>query len=69
MTEREALAKIEEIVDVLGLSVTLANLGGVCFEKAEHLRCNWQDENAARTWEHAGRAIDKVADNDIVKSL
>lgn len=69
MTEREALAKIEEIVDVLSLSVTLANLGGVCFEKAEHLRANWQDESTAKLWDRAGHKIDRLAHNDHINSL
>jgi hypothetical protein len=69
MNEREALAKIEEIVDVLGLSVMLANLGGVCAEKADHLRCNWQDARSAKVWDRAGRMIDRLAHNDTVNAL
>lgn len=69
MTEREALAKVEEIVDVLGLSVTLATLGTVCAEKAAHLRHNWQDHVTAKVWESAGRKCDKLAHDDKVNAL
>lgn len=69
MTEREALSKVEEIVDALGLSVVLATMGTVCAEKAEHLRANWQDNRTANVWARAGRSIDKLAHNDTGNSL
>lgn len=53
--------ELEQIVDKLGLSFTLHALEQICYEKAEHLRSNWQDENAAKMWERDARKLDTVA--------
>jgi hypothetical protein len=34
---------LEELVDSRGLNAVLDTLADICHEKAEHIRCNWQD--------------------------
>jgi len=53
---------LEAMVDRNGLPHVLDALATICFEKAEHLRSNWQDESAAKEWERFGKAVDKAAD-------
>lgn len=61
MSEREQLAdQLEHLVDKYGLNAMLAELANVCGEKAEHLRVNWQDSDAAKEWEKAGNRIAKA---------
>ena len=50
-----------EFIDKHTLCDVLEALTEVCFEKAEHLRTNWQDINAAKEWERAGHKIDMLA--------
>lgn len=38
---------VEGLIDAHGLSQVLDSMSTVCFEKAEHLRVNWQDQAAA----------------------
>ncbi len=51
---------IEIMIENLSLSGMLSILSQVCYEKAEHLRTNWQDLETARTWEKVGRAVGKI---------
>lgn len=52
---------LEGLIDRNGLSGTLADLVAVCYEKAEHLRANWQDEEAAKAWERHASRIEGLA--------
>ena len=49
------------MVDKVGLSKLLFMLAEVCGEKADHLRSNWQDDNAAEQWLADARSIEKLA--------
>ena len=49
--------QLENILDSAGLSKLLERLAIVCHEKADHLRTNWQDYEAALNWEAAGSKI------------
>lgn len=60
MTTQEQ-TDLEMLVDRHGLFAVLDSLSGICGGKAEHLRGNWQDENAARDWEKAESAVDRAA--------
>lgn len=42
--------ELEAMVDKLGLYGVLDALQVITYEKAEHLRTNWQDSSAARAW-------------------
>lgn len=68
-------AQLESLVDTFGLAAMIDELEAMCYEKAEHIRTNWQDgtsgnEYLAKTWERDGgklaicsRAITKGPDS------
>jgi hypothetical protein len=59
---REQLqAALELLVDAEGLAPVLWALCRMAADKAEHLRGNWQDGPAARTWEKDGKLIERAA--------
>jgi hypothetical protein len=62
-TERikEQEKALEAMIDSESLARVLENLETVCLEKAEHLRTNWQDEAAAKSWESLALRIDRAA--------
>lgn len=51
---------IKTMIDGMSLSGVLEILSQVCYEKAEHLRTNWQDPDTARAWEKVARAVGKI---------
>lgn len=64
MSDREAVAaseRLEKEVDRWGLDGVLMMVADVCYEKAEHIRTNWQDAQTARVWERAAARIIKLA--------
>lgn len=69
MTQEELIAKIEPILDGSTLADVLLATARICNEKAEHLRCNWQDDTAARVWDKAAKRIDEVSANPHVASV
>jgi hypothetical protein len=53
---------IEQLIDENGgLAAILDAIAAVAFEKAEHLRSNWQDNNTAKVWEAAAEKISKLS--------
>lgn len=65
MKEKDWLAlqdTLEKLIDKHSLKDVLHNLTQVCYGKAEHLRENWQDQDAAKKWESAGLTISRTAD-------
>ena len=44
---------LEKLVDENRLSRIIGNLEDISYEKADHLRSNWQDENTAKIWDKA----------------
>jgi len=55
------LNELETVIDRTSLSNVLDLLADICGDKGEHLRSNWQDENTAKVWEHAGKHIARLA--------
>jgi hypothetical protein len=53
MNEQNNTDALERIVDLHGQRSTLDMLANICAEKAEHLRTNWQNEEAAKDWNRA----------------
>ena len=51
---------IEELIDKHGLDEVLKAIVETCWEKADHVRVNWQDENLAKSWEKNGELLDKA---------
>lgn len=54
----ETRTELEMMIDKNGLSDVLDAISVICAEKAEHLRTNWQDKNAARDWTKASNLVD-----------
>ena len=52
--------QLEKMVDEAGFLTVVSALQDICFEKAEHLRSNWQDETSARFWEADGKRLNKI---------
>jgi lysozyme family protein len=53
---------LEAFVDKAGgTRDVIESLANIVFEKAEHLRANWQDDRSARVWDRLGRKLNKMA--------
>lgn len=52
--QRDAL---EALIDASTLGSVVAALSEIAAEKADHIRVNWQDAQAARPWERASNAL------------
>ena len=57
------LHALEDILDKSSMRNVLDALGEICYEKAEHIRINWQDEPLAKLWDKQGG---KLKDVDIL---
>jgi len=53
--------RIEQVVDSWNVETVLLMLETVCYEKAEHLRTNWQDPTTAKQWERCAARIARCA--------
>jgi hypothetical protein len=51
------LDDVEQLVDRMRLEGVVEALIQVCHAKAEHLRTNWQDKNAADSWERDAKKL------------
>lgn len=61
MSDRDEMKyQLESMIDKSSLNDVLAMLAEICHEKADHLRCNWQDEAAAKEWERLANRISKI---------
>jgi hypothetical protein len=47
----------EMLIDRMTLPVMAAIMAEICFEKAAHIRENWQDENMAKLWDKNGEML------------
>jgi hypothetical protein len=61
--------QIERIIDQASLRQVLEAVAYVCWEKAEHIRSNWQDEHLARDWDAAGKVVDTASRRASVKRV
>jgi len=50
---------LEDLVDASSVSAIISTLESVAYEKAEHVRENWQDEPLARVWERIGKSLNR----------
>ncbi len=57
---RELADQSETLIDHSSLATVLEALSQVCWEKADHLRSNWQDRATAKCWDKPGHAIDRI---------
>jgi hypothetical protein len=51
---------LEHLIDTNGLVETLEAIQTICYEKAEHLRANWEDDTGARAWDRAATLIARL---------
>lgn len=63
MTRNEMKDQLEALIDGSSLDDVLEMLVEICHEKAEHLRCNWQEEAAAKQWDRWGNRIGRIGLN------
>ena len=52
--------ELETIVDRIGLAKVLDMLSDIAYEKAAHVRSNWQDDQTAKVWSKAGNRVYKA---------
>ena len=55
--DHDAQDTLEALIDTYTLADVLTAISDICYGKAEHLRSNWQDENAARVWQNTARRV------------
>lgn len=53
----ETKLTLESMVDSTSVSTLIETLSEICWEKAQHIRDNWQDEPLAQVWERAGNQL------------
>jgi len=58
--EKDRAGQMEQLVDSLGMIDFLEILEGICYEKSDHIRTNWQDEELAKCWERNAKTLSKV---------
>ncbi|HIK04781.1 MAG TPA: hypothetical protein IGS40_08705 [Trichormus sp. M33_DOE_039] len=51
---------IEAMLDSMSVVDVLRIMSQICYEKAEYLRTDWEDNETARAWEKIGRAVGKI---------
>jgi hypothetical protein len=51
---------VEGILDRRDMKQMLEMLASISYEKAEHLRGNWQDEASAKSWEQTASKLEKL---------
>ena len=59
--EKISLFDVEEMVNELGVDGILEMISEVCYEKAQHVRENWQDEVLAKQWDKLGSIVDSCS--------
>lgn len=53
---------LEQLVDSLTLQGVIERLSSICYEKAEHIRENWQDEATGKGWAKGESYLAELAD-------
>lgn len=64
--DRDLLESILDRTTVYGL---LSALSGICEEKHDHIKANWQDRVTAQPWADASAALDKFALTDPIQRV
>ena len=58
---RKDVELLEDLIDASSLRAVGESIAGICWEKGEHLRANWQDHRSANDWERAAKRLEVVA--------
>ncbi len=53
--------QLEQLIDKFTLPQIVDQLAVICREKADHLRVNWQDNNAARLWDRNANKLEMLS--------
>lgn len=61
LKRRRLLQQTERLMDEMTLPQMVELMSEICYEKASHLRENWQDEKAAKLWEKNAKQLEKLA--------
>jgi hypothetical protein len=60
MQDQSDLDTLEALIDTHGLAAIVNSIADICHGKADHLRTNWQDAVAAKSWERDATKLGKV---------
>ncbi len=60
------LDELEGLVDRYSLTGVVEALAQISFEKADHIRTNWQDQVTAREWDRSAKQLDAAASKIMV---
>jgi hypothetical protein len=60
-TTNEMKYQLEQMIDKLTTPQVFQLISEICYEKADHLRENWQDEKAAKLWDKNGNMIHSLS--------
>ena len=52
---------LESILDSATLEDVFDSPDNICYEKANHLRTNWQEEAMGKAWEKAGAKVGGIS--------
>jgi FixJ family two-component response regulator len=52
--------RLEKLIDESSLQEVIERIVHICYEKAEHVRTNWQNEALARIWEHNASKLERI---------
>jgi hypothetical protein len=58
----EAMVALEAMVDAAGLRNVVWALASICWDKAEHVQANWQDDQLARDWNANALMLNRFAE-------
>ena len=68
-TTEQIKTELEAILDSSKLEWVIEALGQICWQKAEHIRANWQDEELAQRWEKAGNKLARASINHLISRV
>lgn len=57
MTKQDIKNQLEQLIDRTGTFNVIEFISEIMYEKAQHLRENWQDEGQAKLWDKNAKAI------------
>ena len=57
---------LELTLDNSNLADLIQSLENICYAKSQHLNENWQDKDAAKAWDRAGRKLGKLPFDPVI---
>lgn len=59
--DTDTLEHLESLIDKHGAARIVDALADISYQKANHIRNNWQDEISASAWHSLGTRLEKVS--------